>query len=80
MKIDDKMFYKKKYTNPARGILELCKQKFFSPTNAYNETYTACTPCFEVSFDELLVVSNQTTEQEHKTCTNFKRPPLTGGA
>ena len=34
-----------KYTNPARGILDFCKQKFFGPSYASNETYTVCTPC-----------------------------------
>ncbi len=37
-----------KYTNPARGILDFCKQKFFGPSNASNKPYTACTPCFEL--------------------------------
>ncbi len=29
-----------KYTNPARGILDFCKQQFFGPSNASNKPYT----------------------------------------
>ena len=66
-----------KYTNPARGILDFCKQKFYRPL--------LCSPWTLYSMynlaENLKSYSERDREREPETCTNLKKPPpLTGGA
>ena len=62
---------KLKYTNPAKGILDFCKQTGTRPWNMYNLMLN----CWNLNGN------GNENEREHETCTNLKKPPpLTGGA
>ena len=55
-----------KYTNPARGILDFCKQKFSGPSNSSNKPYQKLFPQKSEQEEQ---------EEELETGANLKKPP-----
>ncbi len=64
--IDPLSIHRKKYTNPARGILDFCKQKFFRPSFAATGPYSG--------------TENVLNPEKPKNMYKLKKGPPSGGA
>ncbi len=66
-----------KYTNPAKGILDFCKQKLTAPPMAM--FIQSIVPLSNSKCWIVWILNSERERQEHETCMNLKGPPYGRG-